>query len=187
MVELKLKILDNKNSFFLFFFEIFIKNYSKKVFYNRKIIVNFVFFIINLRNNMLTLAILKPDCVKNGHTGKVIDRILQAGFKIRAMKLVHLNKEQAEQFYQVHKGKPFFEGLIEFMTSGPCIPMVLEKDNAIEDYRKLIGATDPLKADDGTIRKDFAKDNKENCVHGSDSEENAKIEISFFFNSLELF
>lgn len=136
---------------------------------------------------MLTLAILKPDCVEKGYTGKVLDQIIAAGFKIKAIKMVWLSKEQAEKFYAIHKGKPFFEGLIEFMTSGPCIPVVLEKDNAVDDYRKLIGATDPAKADEGTVRKLYAEDNKKNCVHGSDSPENALNEIKFFFSELEIF
>lgn len=133
-----------------------------------------------------TLAILKPDSVGNGHSGAIVDLIIKAGFKIKAMKMVHLTKSSAEGFYAVHKERPFFGELVEYMTSGPCIPIALEKDNAVEDYRKLIGATDPAKADEGTIRKLYAKDIKSNAVHGSDSDENAENEIAHFFSNDEL-
>ena len=134
-----------------------------------------------------TLAIIKPDAVGNGHSGAIIDEIIKAGFKIKAMKMTHLTKSSAEGFYAVHKERPFFAELVEFMTSSPCIPIALEKENAVEDYRKLIGATDPANAAEGTIRKLFAKDIQFNAVHGSDSDENAEIEATFFFPSSERF
>lgn len=133
-----------------------------------------------------TLCIIKPDAVKKNLAGQIITKITEAGFKIKAMKMVRLTKESAGGFYEVHKGKPFYEGLIEFMTSGPCIPIALEKENAVEDYRALIGATDPAEAADGTIRKLFADSKSENAVHGSDSDENAAIEIAHFFPRKEL-
>lgn len=133
-----------------------------------------------------TLAIIKPDAVADGHTGKIIDYIIKAGFKIKAMKMIHLTKSSAEGFYEIHKEKPFFGELVEYMTSAPCIPIALERENAVEKYRKLIGATDPAKAAEGTIRKLYAKNTRLNAVHGSDSDENAEIEISHFFSSDEL-
>ncbi|OGU30972.1 MAG: nucleoside-diphosphate kinase [Ignavibacteria bacterium GWA2_35_9] len=136
--------------------------------------------------NDKTLAIIKPDAVNDKKAGEIITMISQAGFKIKAMRLVKLTKESAEGFYEIHKGKAFFEELIDYMTSGPCIPIALEKENAVEDYRKLIGATDPAKAAEGTIRKLFARNIQFNAVHGSDSDENAKKEISYFFSGKEL-
>jgi nucleoside-diphosphate kinase len=136
--------------------------------------------------NNKTLAIIKPDAVNDNNTGQIITMILIAGFKIKAMKLVKLTKESAEGFYAVHKGKVFFDELIDYMTSGPCVPIALEKSNAVEDYRKLIGATDPAKAAEGTVRKLFAKNIQFNAVHGSDSDENAAKEISYFFSGKEL-
>jgi nucleoside-diphosphate kinase len=133
-----------------------------------------------------TLAIIKPDAVVDGHTGAIIDKIIKTGFKIKAMKMIQLTKSSAEGFYAVHKERPFFGELVEYMTSGPCIPIALEKENAVEDYRKLIGATDPAKADEGTIRKMFATSIQFNAVHGSDSDENAAIEIVHFFSTDEL-
>ncbi len=133
-----------------------------------------------------TLAILKPDCVRKNLIGEVIAKITEAGFKVIGMKMVKLNKESAAGFYEVHTGKPFFEGLLEFMTSGPCVPIALEKENAVEDFRTLIGSTDPTKADDGTIRKIFAESIRHNIIHGSDSDENAAKEISHFFSRKEL-
>ncbi|MBI3195842.1 MAG: nucleoside-diphosphate kinase [Ignavibacteriae bacterium] len=133
-----------------------------------------------------TLAILKPDCVKKNLTGEVIARIEKAGFKILAMKKARLSKETAGGFYAVHKGRPFYDSLVEFMSSGPCVPIALEKENAIADYRTLIGATDPKDAAEGTIRKLYADNKGENIVHGSDSVENGKIEIAFFFSNQEL-
>jgi nucleoside-diphosphate kinase len=134
----------------------------------------------------LTFAIIKPDAVQAGNTGKIIDRIISGGFRIRAMKMIHQSRRQAEGFYEVHRGKPFFEGLTEFMSSAPCIVMALEKDGAVKAWRDLMGATDPAKADAGTIRKEFGASVGENATHGSDSDENAAIEIGYFFSRLEL-
>ena len=133
-----------------------------------------------------TLAIIKPDAVADGNAGVIFDKIIKAGFKIKAMKMIHLTKSSAEGFYAVHKERPFFTELVEYMTSGPCVPIALEKNNAVEDYRKLIGATDPAKADEGTIRKLYAKSIQFNAVHGSDSDENAVKEIAHFFSTDEL-
>ena len=133
-----------------------------------------------------TLAILKPDCMEAGTAGKVLDRILAAGYNLVALKLIKLDAKTAGYFYLVHRERPFYHDLVEFMSSGKCIPMVLEKENAVEDFRKLIGATDPQEAEEGTIRKEFASDKQNNIVHGSDSTENAKNEISFFFSETEL-
>lgn len=133
-----------------------------------------------------TLAILKPDCVKKQLIGQVIQKINEAGFKVIGMKMVHLTENSAKGFYEVHKDRPFFGSLIEFMTSGPCVPIALEKDNAVDNFRKLIGATNPEDADEGTIRKMFADSLGENIVHGSDSDENAEKEISHFFSRREL-
>lgn len=133
-----------------------------------------------------TLAILKPDCVGSQKMGKVLDRIEAAGFKILGLKLVRLTPQTAGKFYEVHKERPFYKDLCAFMSSGPCVPIALEKANAVADFRKLIGATDPAHADAGTIRKDFATSKQNNIVHGSDSPENAKIEIGFFFSEREL-
>lgn len=136
--------------------------------------------------NNKTLAILKPDCVKKNLIGKVVTLIQKAGFKVSAMKMVKLTPDAAKGFYAVHKDRPFFNDLITYMTSGPCVPIALEKINAVEDFRKLIGATDPSKAAEGTIRKLYADSIQENIVHGSDSNENAAIEISHFFSRKEL-
>src|SRR5438874_5643266 len=133
-----------------------------------------------------TLAIIKPDAVSAGNTGKIIDRIISSGFRIRAMKMIHQSRRQAEGFYEIHRGKPFYDGLTEFMSSAPCVVMVLEKDGAVKAWRDLMGATDPAKADDGTIRKQFGSSVGENATHGSDSDENAAIEIAYFFSKLEL-
>ncbi|HWP83305.1 MAG TPA: nucleoside-diphosphate kinase [Bacteroidota bacterium] len=133
-----------------------------------------------------TLAILKPDCVRKNLQGEVIARIQKAGFKILGMKMVRLNKATAGAFYAVHKGRPFYEGLVEFMSSGPCVPLALEKENAVNDFRALIGATDPKDAAPDTIRKLYADNKGENIVHGSDSPENGKIEVAFFFSEREL-
>jgi nucleoside-diphosphate kinase len=133
-----------------------------------------------------TLAIIKPDSVENGNSGEILSMILKAGFKIDAIKLTRLTRASAEGFYAIHKERPFFGELVDYMTSGPCIPIALEKVNAVEDYRKLIGATDPAKADEGTIRKLYAKNIQFNAVHGSDSDENALMEISHFFSTDEL-
>lgn len=130
-----------------------------------------------------TLTILKPDCVRKQLTGAVIDKIERAGFRIVAMKKTKLTKETAGAFYAVHRERPFYGELVEFMSSGPCVPMILEKENAVEDFRTLIGATDPAEAAEGTIRKLYADSKGENIVHGSDSDENAQIESSFFFST----
>ena len=130
-----------------------------------------------------TLTILKPDCVRKQLIGAVIDRIERAGFRIVTMKKTKLTKETAGAFYAVHRERPFYGELVEFMSSGPCVPMILEKENAVEDFRKLIGATDPAEAEEGTIRKLYADSKGENIVHGSDSDENAQIESSFFFST----
>jgi nucleoside-diphosphate kinase len=136
--------------------------------------------------NNLTLAIIKPDAVSAGHTGKIIDRIISSGFRVRALKMIHQTPKQAEGFYEVHRGKPFYAGLTEFMSGGPCIVMALEKEGAVKAWRDLMGATDPAKAEAGTIRKEFGGSVGENATHGSDSDENAAIEISYFFSQLEL-
>lgn len=128
-----------------------------------------------------TLAILKPDCVRKQLVGAVLTHIQEAGFRIRAMKMVRLTKAEAEGFYAVHQGRPFFDELTTFMSSGPCVPLVLEKDNAVADFRTLIGATNPAEADEGTIRQRYADSVGENIVHGSDSAENGKLEASYFF------
>lgn len=133
-----------------------------------------------------TLAILKPDCVRKNLVGEVIRRIQEAGFHVRAMKLVKLTRQEAEGFYAVHRGRPFFDELTEFMSSGPCVPIVLEKENAVADYRALIGATDPAEAAEGTIRRDFADSKGQNIVHGSDSVENGRLECAYFFPEHEI-
>lgn len=133
-----------------------------------------------------TLAILKPDCVRKNLVGNVIQKINEAGFKVKAMKMVRLTNDSAGGFYEIHKDKPFFSDLLAYMTSGPCVPIALEKENAVEDFRKLIGATNPKEAADGTIRNLYAESITENIVHGSDSDENAAIEILHFFSRKEL-
>ncbi len=133
-----------------------------------------------------TLAIIKPDAVNDNHVGEIISMICRAGFKVKALKMVKLSEEAAKAFYEIHKDKSFYDDLIKYMTSGPCVPIALEKENAVEDYRKLIGATDPTKATEGTVRKLYAKSVQYNAVHGSDSDENAAKEIAFFFGSKEL-
>ena len=134
----------------------------------------------------LTFGIIKPDAVRAGHTGNIIQRINDGGFRIRAMKALHLTLKQAEGFYAVHRERPFFGGLTEFMSSAPCVVMALEKDDAVKAWRTLMGATDPANADEGTLRKEFGGSLGENAVHGSDSDENAAIEIAYFFSQLEL-
>jgi nucleoside-diphosphate kinase len=134
-----------------------------------------------------TFSIIKPNAVRTGKTGPILAMINEGGFEIAAMRMVKLTLPQAESFYSVHKGKPFFEGLIEFMTSGPVVVMILRHDNAVEQFRKLIGATDPAKAEPGTIRKTFAVSVQMNAVHGSDSVENAVVEANFFFSGIERF
>ena len=134
----------------------------------------------------LTFGIIKPDAVRAGHTGSIIQSILDNGFKIRGLKLIHMTREQAEGFYAVHRERPFFAGLTEFMSSAPCIVVALEKESAVKAWRDLMGATDPSKAGEGTLRKKFGGSVGENAVHGSDSDENAAIEIAYFFSRLEL-
>tara|TARA_B100001167_G_C16753015_1_gene297239 strand:+ start:415 stop:840 length:426 start_codon:yes stop_codon:yes gene_type:complete len=133
-----------------------------------------------------TYAMIKPDAIRNGHMGRILDRVLSSGFKILGAKLIRMTKEQAEGFYAVHSERPFFEELTTFMSSGQCLVMALEKDNAVVAWRETIGATNPAEAAKGTIRKDFATSLGENAVHGADSDENANIEIRFFFTESEL-
>ena len=134
-----------------------------------------------------TFTMIKPDATQNGYTGAILDQIIKGGFSIKAMKWTRLTKEQAGAFYEVHKERPFYTELVNFMSSGPIVAAILEKDNAVVDFRTLIGATDPAKAEEGTIRKKYAISMGENAVHGSDSDENAKIEGNFFFSDLEKF
>jgi len=138
-------------------------------------------------NGNITFSIIKPNAIRTGKAGPILSMINEGGFVISAIKMVQLTSQQAEVFYAVHTGKPFFEGLVEFMTSGPVIVMILKHENAVEEFRKLIGATDPSKADPGTIRKTFAVSVKMNAVHGSDSDENAVREANFFFPVIERF
>ncbi|HEY4611401.1 MAG TPA: nucleoside-diphosphate kinase [Bacteroidota bacterium] len=133
-----------------------------------------------------TLAILKPDCIRKHLSGTVVAQIQKAGFKVLGMKMVRLTPETGGAFYAVHKGRPFYDSLVEFMASAPCMPIALEKENAVADFRELIGATNPKDAKAGTIRKLYADSKGENIVHGSDSPENGRIEVAFFFSELEL-
>lgn len=130
---------------------------------------------------------IKPDAVANGHTGAILNDIIQDGFKIVAMKLIHLTDAVAGEFYAIHRERPFYKDLVQFMSSGPIVAAILEKDNAVESFRNLIGATDPAKAVEGTIRNKYAKSIDANAIHGSDSDENAKIEGEFFFSAFERF
>ena len=133
-----------------------------------------------------TLAIIKPDAVASGAAGQILARIEEAGFKVLAIKMVHMSEADAAGFYAVHRERPFFKSLVSFMTQGPSIPIVLERDNAIQRWRDLMGATDPAKAAAGTIRKDFAASIEANAIHGSDAPETAAFEISYFFPGIEL-
>src|SRR5215831_8982950 len=135
----------------------------------------------------ITFTMIKPDATGKSYTGAILDRILKAGFFIRAMKWTRLTKEQAGAFYAIHRERPFYAELVEFMSSGPIVAAILQKENAVAEFRKLIGATNPAQAEEGTIRKDFAASVGENAVHGSDSDENAIIESDFFFSKLERF
>jgi len=137
--------------------------------------------------NNSTFTMIKPDATSKGYTGAILDQIIKAGFKVKAMKWTNLTPAQAGQFYEVHKERPFYGELVDFMSSGPIVAAILEKDNAVADFRTLIGATNPAQAADGTIRKNFAASIGENAVHGSDSDENAQIEGNFFFSKLERF
>jgi len=134
-----------------------------------------------------TFTMIKPDATSKGYTGAILDQIIKAGFKVKAMKWTNLTPAQAGQFYEVHKERPFYGELVDFMSSGPIVAAILEKDNAVADFRTLIGATNPAQAAEGTIRKNFAASIGENAVHGSDSDENAQIEGNFFFSKLERF
>ena len=134
-----------------------------------------------------TFTMLKPDAIENGHMGKIIDMIINAGFQIKAMKYTSLSVAQAQEFYAVHSERPFYGELVDYMTSGPIVAAILEKENAVEDFRTLIGATNPADAAEGTIRKLYATSMGENAVHGSDSDENAEIEGSFHFSGREKF
>jgi len=133
-----------------------------------------------------TFAIIKPDAVANGHTGQILSMIEKAGFRIRGLKMTRLSKLQAEGFYDIHRSKPFFSGLVEFMTEGPVVLLVLQREDAIKHWRDVMGATNPANAAEGTIRKTFAKNIERNAVHGSDAPETAAIEIPFFFTMAEL-
>jgi nucleoside-diphosphate kinase len=133
----------------------------------------------------ITLTIIKPGAFRKGYTGPILNMINEAGFRILAIKLTKMSTRQAETFYTIHRSKPFYESLVEFMSSGPVIAAILQKDNAVEDYRKLIGATNPENAEEGTIRKKYAESVEMNAVHGSDSDENATIEADFFFAKSE--
>lgn len=134
-----------------------------------------------------TFTMIKPDAVQNGHIGAILNDIINAGFTIKAMKYTRLTPEKAGEFYAVHKERPFYGELVQYMSSGTIVAAILEKENAVESFRKLIGATDPTKAEEGTIRKKYATSIAANAVHGSDSDENALIEGSFFFSGLEVF
>jgi nucleoside-diphosphate kinase len=135
----------------------------------------------------ITFSIIKPNAVRTGKTGPILAMINEGGFEIAALRMVKMTLNQAESFYEVHRGKPFFEGLVEFMTSGPVVVMILRHENAVNEFRKLIGATDPSKAEPGTIRKIFAVSVQMNAVHGSDSDENAIREANFFFSGIDRF
>jgi nucleoside-diphosphate kinase len=135
----------------------------------------------------LTFSIIKPNAVRTGKTGPILAMINEAGFEIMALRMIRLTFHQAEAFYEVHKGKPFYEGLVEFMTSGPIVVMILKHENAVQEYRKLMGTTDPAKAEPGTIRKLYAVSVQMNAVHGSDSDENAVVESAFFFPEIDRF
>ncbi len=138
-------------------------------------------------NGNFTFSIIKPNAVRTGKTGPILAMINEAGFEISAMKMLRMTREQAENFYEVHREKPFYDGLVEFMSSGPVFVMILRHENAVEEFRKLIGATDPAKAEPGTIRKIYAVSVQMNAIHGSDSDENAVRESDFFFSAIERF
>ena len=134
-----------------------------------------------------TFTMLKPDSIEDGYMLPILNKISESGFKIIALKYKKMNREEAQEFYSIHSEKPFFNDLINFITRGPIVAAVLEKDNAVQDFRKLIGSTDPNEAEEGTIRKSFARSKGENAVHGSDSDQNANVEISFHFDKTEIF
>ena len=137
--------------------------------------------------NNKTFTMIKPDATSKGYTGAILDQIIKAGFSVKAMKWIHLSPAQAGTFYEVHKERPFYQELVDFMSSGPIVAAILEKDNAVADFRTLIGATNPAQAEEGTIRKKFAASIGENAVHGSDSDINAAIEAAFHFSEREMF
>lgn len=155
--------------------------------YVKMLIFNFIkqnkYFMATNR----TLTMIKPDAVENGYIGGILNQITEAGFKIKAMKLTQLSRRDAEKFYEIHKERPFFNDLVAFMTRGPIVAAILEKENAVADFRKLIGATNPAEAAEGSIRKKYATSIQENAVHGSDSDENAEIESNFHFAGREVF
>ena len=134
-----------------------------------------------------TFTMLKPDSIRNGYTGAILDKIVKSGFKIKAMKFTKMTDEKASKFYAIHSERPFFKDLVGYMTSGPIVAAILEKDNAVNDFRELIGSTNPEEAKEGTIRNMFAKSISENAIHGSDSDDNAKIECEFHFSNDEIF
>jgi nucleoside-diphosphate kinase len=135
----------------------------------------------------ITLTIIKPDAVKDGNIGAILDQIEKGGFRIKALRMKHLSKQEAGAFYAVHKERPFYGELVDYMSSGRVVPCVLEKDNAVAEFRKLIGATNPEQAEEGTVRKRFGKSLQSNAIHGSDSDENAAIEAAFFFPAAEMY
>jgi nucleoside-diphosphate kinase len=169
-----------------------LQNYCDTVKYIPRNSIKYCYLCTQIRKKTIEMAtnrtftMLKPDAIENGHMGKIIDMIIQAGFQVKAMKLTQLTTEQAQKFYEVHAERPFYGELVEYMTSGPIVAAVLEKDNAVADFRALIGATDPAEAAEGTIRKYYAESKGRNAVHGSDSDENAEIEGKFHFSANEI-
>jgi nucleoside-diphosphate kinase len=161
--------------------QLFLNQLNNPYFRNPKFSINKT----HIMSGKITFTMIKPDAVANGHTGKIIDHIIGKGYKLVAMKYTRLSSEIAGEFYGIHRERPFFKDLVSFMSSGPIVAAVLEKDNAVADFREIIGATDPAKAEAGTIRNLYAKSIDANAVHGSDSDENAAIEASFFFNQFE--
>ena len=137
--------------------------------------------------NNITFSIIKPDALGRGDAGKILARITEAGFELAALRMLYISRQQAEEFYAVHRERPFYPGLVEFMSSGPVVVMVLRHENAVEEFRRVIGTTDPAKADRGTIRAEFGTNVQKNAVHGSDSPENALREAGFFFSAIEIF
>jgi nucleoside-diphosphate kinase len=169
-----------------------LQNYCDTVKYIPRNSIKYCYLCTQIRKKTIEMAtnrtftMLKPDAIENGHMGKIIDMIIQAGFQVKAMKLTQLTTEQAQKFYEVHAERPFYGELVEYMTSGPIVAAILEKDNAVADFRALIGATDPAEAAEGTIRKHYAESKGRNAVHGSDSDENAEIEGKFHFSANEI-
>jgi nucleoside-diphosphate kinase len=169
-----------------------LQNYCDTVKYIPRNSIKYCYLCTQIRKKTIEMAtnrtftMLKPDAIENGHMGKIIDMIIQAGFQVKAMKLTQLTTEQAQKFYEVHAERPFYGELVEYMTSGPIVAAILEKDNAVADFRALIGATDPAEAAEGTIRKYYAESKGRNAVHGSDSDENAEIEGKFHFSANEI-